>query len=157
MPAWTCCTTPPLGVASRPRPGGYSLEATVNHRRPWDGRPRHHDGPRRSVGRTPEDNGMARTQRPVRAGAAILAVAMLCAGAACTGVAAPRSGQVTATSAAPAPIAAVTAAPAFGDHHLSSVQPVTISVAHGRISTLTLTGPHGRPVAGTVAPDRTSW
>ncbi|HEY4993225.1 MAG TPA: Ig-like domain-containing protein [Nakamurella sp.] len=100
---------------------------------------------------------MARTQRPVRAGAAILAVAVLCAGAACTGVAAPRSGQVTATSAAPAPIAAVTAAPAFGDQHLSSVQPVTISVAHGRISTLTLTGPHGRQVAGTFAPDRMSW
>ena len=51
----------------------------------------------------------------------------------------------------------MTAAPAFGDHRLSPVQPVTISVAHGRISTLTLTGPHGRQVAGTFAPDRTSW
>jgi len=72
----------------------------------------------------------------------------------------PASNGVPATTspAAPvAPVAAVSASPGFGATGIAPAQPVTVTVARGVIDTLTMTGPDGAPVAGTVSPDRTTW
>ena len=101
---------------------------------------------------------MLYTKRPVRAAVAVLAVALL---AACSG--GPQGGQAVAvgqdaaTTAAPAPVAAISASPALGDKQLSPVEPVSITVARGTISSLKVTNPEGASVAGTVSADGTSW
>ncbi len=56
-----------------------------------------------------------------------------------------------------APVAAVSASPGFGATGIAPSQPVTVAVARGVIDTLTMASPDGAPVAGTVAPDRTTW
>jgi len=69
------------------------------------------------------------------------------------------SGAAASSSAASpaAPVAAVSASPGFGTTGMAPAQPVTMTVARGVIDTLTMTGPDGAPLAGTFAPDRTSW
>ena len=99
-------------------------------------------------------------KRPVRVGTAVLAVALLCASAACT--ATPLDGQAVAvgqvgTTAEPAPVAAVTASPALDDTAVSPVEPVTITVDRGTITSLKVTNPQGVQVKGTTSPNRTSW
>ena len=80
----------------------------------------------------------------------------------------PMSGGVSpiggTTSSAPstvaspaAPVVAVSASPGFGATGMAPAQPVTVSVARGVIDTLTMTGPDGAAMAGTVSPDRTTW
>ena len=49
------------------------------------------------------------------------------------------------------------ASPGFGTTGMAPSQPVTVTVARGVIDTLTMTGPDGAAVAGTVSADRTSW
>jgi len=66
------------------------------------------------------------------------------------------SGPSAVTSIA-APVATVSASPGFGTTGMAPAQPVTVSVARGVIDTLTMTGPDGAAVAGTVSADRTSW
>src|SRR5664279_1748982 len=100
-------------------------------------------------------------KRPVRVGTAVLAVALLCASAACTATPvdgqAVAVGQVAATSAEPAPVAVVTASPALDDTAVSPVEPVTITVDRGTITSLKVTNPQGVQVKGTTSPNRTSW
>jgi lipoprotein-anchoring transpeptidase ErfK/SrfK len=97
---------------------------------------------------------MLHFQRPARAVAAVLAITALSLTAACGGTA--QQGQaVLATSAAP--VAAITATPALGDTALAPTDPVTISVAHGTITALTLSNPEGAAVKGTLSADQTSW
>jgi len=97
---------------------------------------------------------MLHIQRPARAVAAVLAITALSLTAACGGTA--QQGQaVVATSAAP--VAAITATPALGDTALAPTDPVTISVAHGTITALTLSNPEGAAVKGTLSADQTSW
>ena len=97
---------------------------------------------------------MLHIQRPVRAVAAVLAITVLSLSAACGGTS--QQGQaVLATSAAP--VAAITATPALGDTALAPTDPVTISVAHGTITALTLSNPEGAAVKGTLSADQTSW
>ena len=97
---------------------------------------------------------MLHIQRPVRAVAAVLAITVLSLSAACGGTS--QQGQaVVATSAAP--VAAITATPALGDTALAPTDPVTISVAHGTITALTLSNPEGAAVKGTLSADQTSW
>jgi lipoprotein-anchoring transpeptidase ErfK/SrfK len=55
------------------------------------------------------------------------------------------------------PVAAVTSNPAFGSADISPVQPVSISVAQGKITDLQMTNPAGEPVDGTTAPDGSTW
>ena len=40
---------------------------------------------------------------------------------------------------------------------MAPAQPVTVTVARGVIDTLTMTGPDGAPLAGTIAPDHQTW
>jgi lipoprotein-anchoring transpeptidase ErfK/SrfK len=97
---------------------------------------------------------MLHIQRPARAVAAVLAITALSLTAACGGT--TQQGQaVLATSAAP--VAAITATPALGDTALAPTDPVTISVAHGTITALTLSNPEGAAVKGTLSADQTSW
>ncbi len=122
---------------------------------------------------------LLRTKRPVRSGAAIVMIALVSlTAAACTSVgsASPQamvvstdgtassgspnsagSSSAASTSAAPAPVARVTASPKLGDDALSPVEPVTITVARGIITALTVTNPEGAEVKGTTSPDKTSW
>ena len=69
------------------------------------------------------------------------------------------SGAAASSSAASpaAPVAAVSASPGFGTTGMAPAQPVTVTVARGVIDTLSMTGPDGAALAGTVSADRTSW
>lgn len=60
------------------------------------------------------------------------------------------------TSAAAAPQAVIAAAPAAGTS-VSPVKPVTVSVAHGTLTSVKLLNPEGKSVKGILAADRTSW
>ena len=51
----------------------------------------------------------------------------------------------------------MTASPAFGADDITPTEPVTISVAKGTISELSVTNPEGAAVAGTLSADKTSW
>jgi len=97
---------------------------------------------------------MLYTARPVRAFVAVLAATVLAANAACSG--GQLGGQATPAAQA-APVAAVTASPALGDTEVSPAQPVSISVARGTITELTVTSPAGAQVKGTISPDKTTW
>ena len=155
--------------------GNHSREANARpgrasgHRRRRLGR-----GGQSCAGRHPGGHRMLlRTKRPARAGAAIALIALLAVlAAACTSVdtssqtAVPMSVAGTAesgtsgagsssssssasSSAAPAPVAVVTSSPQLGDDALSPVEPVTITVAQGIITALTVTNPEGAAVTGT--------
>jgi len=104
---------------------------------------------------------MVHKKRPIRTAVAVLIIAILGASTACSAASPPgqavATGQADATSAEPAPVAVVTAAPALGDQQLSPVEPVTITVTKGTITSLTVTNPEGAPVAGTMSADKTSW
>ena len=60
-------------------------------------------------------------------------------------------------SAAPKPVAAVTASPKFGADDISPTAAVTISVAQGTITDLTMTNPAGSRSTARCPPDTTSW
>jgi len=123
---------------------------------------------------------MLRTKRPARAGAAIVLIALMSVlAAACTSVDSPSSQSAvpvsvadtsasnssgdasssasSSSSAAPVPVARVTSSPQLGDDAVTPVEPVTITVAHGIITALSVTNPEGAQVAGTLSPDKTSW
>ena len=65
-------------------------------------------------------------------------------------------GAPTTVASPAAPVATVSASPGFGATGMAPSQPITVSVARGVIDTLSMTGPDGAAVAGTVSPDRTS-
>ncbi len=72
----------------------------------------------------------------------------------------PADGSTT-TSQAPttvpaSPPAIITAAPAAGAV-ISPVQPITVAVAQGKLTSVTLINPDGKAVAGTLAADGSSW
>jgi lipoprotein-anchoring transpeptidase ErfK/SrfK len=55
------------------------------------------------------------------------------------------------------PSAVVTATPAFGSKNLSPVAPITISVAKGTLTALSVTNPDGKTITGTLSKDHSSW
>jgi lipoprotein-anchoring transpeptidase ErfK/SrfK len=61
------------------------------------------------------------------------------------------------STTAPAPVAAISASPAFGAGDISPIEPVVISVARGSITQLSVTNPAGVAVNGTMSADGTSW
>src|SRR6476646_4077319 len=70
------------------------------------------------------------------------------------------AGSPAATSTPPAPAppaAAVTATPAFGSTGLAPAGPVTVTVTHGAIDTLTMPAADGTPITGAISADRSSW
>jgi len=67
------------------------------------------------------------------------------------------SGSSSASSAPAKPVAVVTASPQFGADDVAPTAPVSITVAHGTISDLTVTNPEGSAVNGTLSADRTNW
>ncbi len=71
------------------------------------------------------------------------------------------SGSTTGTSSTTTtptvPAATVTATPALGSKNLDPTAPITISVAGGTITDLTLANPAGKVVAGTLDADGTAW
>jgi len=56
-----------------------------------------------------------------------------------------------------APVAVITADPAVDATDVSVLQPVTVRVAQGTLTEVTLTNPDGKEVPGELSPDRTSW
>src|SRR5664279_5397805 len=97
---------------------------------------------------------MLHPKRPVRAVFAVLSAMVLAATVACS--AGQLDGQAVPAADA-APVAAVTASPALGDAAVSPVQPISISVARGTITSLTVTSPAGSKVKGTLSADKASW
>jgi len=67
------------------------------------------------------------------------------------------SSAAGSTSAEAKPDAVVTASPKFGADDISPTAPVSITVAAGAISDLTMTNPEGKQVNGTLSADHTSW
>lgn len=63
----------------------------------------------------------------------------------------------SSASAAPKPVAVVTASPKLGADDISPTAPVSVTVASGTISDLTMTNPDGKNVDGTLSADHTSW
>jgi lipoprotein-anchoring transpeptidase ErfK/SrfK len=59
--------------------------------------------------------------------------------------------------AAPKPPAKITLDPVSGAADVSPAVPAKVTVADGKIETLTLTNPAGKQVAGALTPDGTSW
>ena len=77
--------------------------------------------------------------------------------AAAAGQGADESSAASSSSAPAQPAAVVTASPKFGADDISPTAPVSIAVASGTISDLTMTNPEGKPVDGTLSADHTSW
>jgi lipoprotein-anchoring transpeptidase ErfK/SrfK len=67
------------------------------------------------------------------------------------------SSSAPTTTAAPKPVAQVTASPAFDADDITPTEPVTITVAKGTISDISFTNPEGAAVTGTLSADKTSW
>jgi lipoprotein-anchoring transpeptidase ErfK/SrfK len=65
----------------------------------------------------------------------------------------PRS----STSAAPAPDAVITTTPLAGTKALSPIKPVTVSVADGKLTSVTMVNPDGKEVRGHLSLDRSGW
>ncbi|WP_374727478.1 L,D-transpeptidase [Haloactinomyces albus] len=66
-------------------------------------------------------------------------------------------GATNPSSQEAAPTAQVTLEPAEGATEVNPTEPVTVSVAHGRLEQVTLTNESGEKVQGTLAEDGTSW
>ncbi|MET0965011.1 MAG: Ig-like domain-containing protein [Nakamurella sp.] len=79
------------------------------------------------------------------------------AGSSSAGSSGSNSSSSPSTTAEPAPVAAVSESPAFGAADISPTEPVTISVAHGTITQLSVTNPEGAAVNGTMSADGASW
>ena len=77
--------------------------------------------------------------------------------AAAVGQAPDGTSAASPTSAPARPIAVVTASPTFGADDISPTAPVSISVAAGTITDLTMTNPEGKQVDGALSADHTSW
>jgi len=67
------------------------------------------------------------------------------------------SSAAPSTTAAPKPVAQVTASPAFDADDISPTAPITVSVAKGTIADISVTNPEGAAVNGTLSADKTSW
>jgi lipoprotein-anchoring transpeptidase ErfK/SrfK len=67
------------------------------------------------------------------------------------------AGGVAGPTPSVAPLAVVTASPAFGTTDLAPNQPVWVRVAGGVLDTVTMTAADGSPVAGAVSADRGTW
>ena len=67
------------------------------------------------------------------------------------------SSRSASSTVEPAPVAAVSESPTLDDRDISPTEPVTISVARGTITQLSMTNPEGTAVTGTMAADGTSW
>ena len=79
---------------------------------------------------------MRHPKRLICAGIVVLAVTTLaaCSGSTTAGQAVATGQTAISTSAAPQPVAVVTATPALGDQQLAPAGPLTITVAKGTIS-----------------------
>ncbi|MFC1415121.1 L,D-transpeptidase [Streptacidiphilus cavernicola] len=106
------------------------------------------------------DSGRAWRRRSVVTGLAALPVLAV---AACSGGgkgSAPdggQSGSVAGTTAPAVSAAVVTVTPANGAKRVDFTAPVRVVVSGGTLSAVSVTGPDGKPVAGTLAADRLSW
>ncbi|UVS82411.1 Putative L,D-transpeptidase LppS precursor [Actinokineospora sp. UTMC 2448] len=91
--------------------------------------------------------------------AALGLVAVLALGG-CTGGTDQAAGRgpapIAADEEAPAP-AVVTATPAMGSTGVGPAGPISVSVADGRLESVTLTNPAGKQVKGAMAADGSSW
>lgn len=74
-----------------------------------------------------------------------------------TTVTSTSASSTTTTTTTTVPAAQITSSPALGSTDLSPTTPVTISVAGGTITDLTLTNPDGKVVAGALSADSTVW
>ena len=86
---------------------------------------------------------------------AIVALAALVAG--CTSSGAGTATEGTAPTTEAAPVAEVTQEPAAGAVDVSPIAPISVTVADGTFSEVTLTNPDGKVVEGALAPDQASY
>ena len=84
-------------------------------------------------------------------------VSQAAAGSSADASAGGSSSSSSSSSAAPAPVAQVTASPAFDSDEINPTEPVTISVTKGTISDLSVTNPEGKAVEGTLSADKSTW
>ena len=99
-----------------------------------------------------------RSRAHKRVAGAVAAVAAMMLAAGCTvstdNKADPASSAVatTATSAA-----VISVSPAEGGTPINPLDPITVEVAKGTLTSVTLTNPEGKDVAGIITPDQTAW
>lgn len=86
---------------------------------------------------------------------AIVALAALVAGCTSSGAGTATEGAAPTTEAAP--VAEVTQEPAAGAVDVSPIAPISVTVADGTFSEVTLTNPDGKVVEGALAPDQASY
>jgi lipoprotein-anchoring transpeptidase ErfK/SrfK len=67
------------------------------------------------------------------------------------------SGHPSAPDQAPAPPAKLTANPANGAQNVGPQDPISVAVADGTLSSVTMTSPTGKVVNGALNADKTSW
>ncbi len=65
------------------------------------------------------------------------------------------AGSQSQSSSAPAPAAQITTAPSAG--RISPVQPVQVTIAHGKLTSVVMSNPAGKHVTGELATDGSSW
>ncbi|NMM90828.1 hypothetical protein B2J88_41985 [Rhodococcus sp. SRB_17] len=98
----------------------------------------------------------SQTHKRVAGAVAVVAAMMLAAG--CTvstdDTASPPAAGVTTTVTSDA---VVTVSPADGGAPINPLDPVTVEVAKGTLTSVTLTNPEGKDVAGIITPDKTAW
>lgn len=99
-----------------------------------------------------------RSRAHKRVAGAVAAVAAMMLAAGCTvstdNKPDPASSAVatTATSAA-----VISVSPAEGGTPINPLDPITVEVAKGTLTSVTLTNPEGKDVAGIITPDQTAW
>lgn len=69
----------------------------------------------------------------------------------------PGTASASTSSSAPAPEAVITTAPAVGTAAMSPAKPVTVAVANGKLTSVTMVNTLGTSVKGALAADGTSW
>ncbi|WP_375474852.1 Ig-like domain-containing protein [uncultured Jatrophihabitans sp.] len=120
--------------------------------------------------RVPNSDRSPSRRRISLAGATTACFAALALLAGCTGGGAGDStgtptGSATPTStggssSAPAPVAlaaVITTSPQGDGKKISPAKPVTVSIANGKLTSVTMTSPSGKAVKGVVSPDGASW
>ncbi|MDI9918951.1 Ig-like domain-containing protein [Rhodococcus sp. IEGM 1379] len=99
-----------------------------------------------------------RSQTHKRVAGAVAAVAAMMLAAGCTisseDNASPSASAITTTVASDA---VVTVSPADGGAPINPLDPITVEVTKGTLTSVTLTNPEGKDVAGIITPDKTAW
>ncbi|MGG7103725.1 L,D-transpeptidase [Rhodococcus sp. 24CO] len=99
-----------------------------------------------------------RSRAHKRVAGAVAAVAAMMLAAGCTvstdDKADPAASAVATTATS---VAVISVSPAEGGTPINPLDPITVEVAKGTLTSVTLTNPEGKDVAGIITPDKTAW